>query len=72
MIDHDEPIPSMDRDTAEPPILRIGRHAIGLWKAAEEHGDERLLAVLRPFVQAVGCALARDLMSAEGDGDTTH
>lgn len=71
MEDNDESISGED-DQSKSPIERIGRHAIGLWKATEELGDARLLDALRPFVAAVGFALARDLMSEKTGGDTSH
>ncbi len=52
--------------------MRLGHHAIEMWRAAEELGDPRLLAALRPLVEHVGRALARDVRGEACTDDTLH
>ena len=69
----DDPgFPTPDDDLTEAPITRLGRHTIGLWLAAEEIGDPRLLSALRPLVMHIGRVLAIDLMAQAQSDDTQH
>jgi hypothetical protein len=60
------------REGEEPAIVRLGHHAIELWRAAEEIGDPSLLAALRPLVEHIGRALARDVVDEACMDDTLH
>ncbi|MGU3287203.1 hypothetical protein [Methylobacterium sp. WL7] len=60
------------REGEDPAIVRLGHHAIELWRAAEEIGDPGLLAALRPLVEHVGRALARDVEGETCADDTLH
>lgn len=60
------------REGEEPAIARLGHHAIELWRAAEEIGDPMLLAALRPLVEHIGRALARDVPDESCTDDTLH
>ncbi|GJE58125.1 hypothetical protein [Methylobacterium trifolii] len=66
------PVDTDDDEAHELPAVRLGRHAIGLWRAAEELGDADLLASLRPLVLEIGRALAADMMSAPRAGTIPH
>jgi hypothetical protein len=68
----DPGFPTLDDDQTEAPIARLGRHTIGLWLAAEEIGDPRLLSALRPLVMQIGRVLAVDLMAQSQPDDTQH
>ncbi|MCJ2057935.1 hypothetical protein MKL09_15375 [Methylobacterium sp. J-048] len=60
------------REGEDPAIVRLGHHAIEMWRAAEELGDPHLLAALRPLVEHVGRALARDVRGKACADDTLH
>lgn len=63
---------SLRPEHAESPLLRLGNHAIGTWRAAEEIGDPRSLATLRPLVERIGRASVADVTSAPDEDDTKH
>ncbi len=53
-----------DDDMArQPAIVRLGHHAIELGRAANEHGEARLIEMVRRVMIEVGREIAKDTVS---------
>lgn len=66
-----EPLPD-DEPQDDAAIVRLGHHAIGLWRAAQECGHPDLLGALRPILLQIGRAVASDLMTETHADETQH
>lgn len=56
----------------DPPIERIGRHMIEVWRAAEEIRDPELSKSLLPVVLKIGRLIACDLMRSVNSTPKSH
>lgn len=63
-----EPQPPRAPDADEAPDIRLGRHALGLLRAARETGDPALIADAEAMALAAGEALAGRLRTERDRG----
>ncbi|CAA2137618.1 hypothetical protein MBLL_00745 (plasmid) [Methylobacterium bullatum] len=58
--------------SSDAPTERLGYHAVGLWRAAEDIGDPDLLVALRPVVMLIGKIIAINIMNHPWSDETSQ